>query len=125
MGLLERAHSYKDKLAKGIKPSVGLFTYPILMASDILIYDAEIVPVGRPSTTRGNDPRHGGPSQQYGAKFKRPEPLIANPKVPAPMAKRCLRVMAIPFPFLPKASRQKMSTASSQTPVSPMPQKPR
>ena len=40
MGLLERAHSYKDKLAKGIKPSVGLFTYPILMASDILIYDA-------------------------------------------------------------------------------------
>jgi tryptophanyl-tRNA synthetase len=47
MGLLERAHSYKDKTAKGIKPSVGLFTYPVLMAADILIYDSEVVPVGK------------------------------------------------------------------------------
>lgn len=47
MGLLERAHSYKDKVAKGITPSVGLFTYPVLMAADILIYDADVVPVGR------------------------------------------------------------------------------
>ena len=46
MGLLERAHSYKDKTAKGIKPNVGLFTYPVLMASDILIYSPDIVPVG-------------------------------------------------------------------------------
>jgi tryptophanyl-tRNA synthetase len=47
MGLLERAHSYKDKVNQGIKPNVGLFTYPILMASDILIYDSSIVPVGK------------------------------------------------------------------------------
>jgi len=47
MGLLERAHSYKDKTAKGIKPSVGLFTYPLLMASDILIYKPKYVPVGQ------------------------------------------------------------------------------
>lgn len=47
MGLLERAHSYKDKLANGIKPSVGLFTYPILMAADILAYDSTVVPVGK------------------------------------------------------------------------------
>lgn len=47
MGLLERAHSYKDKIAKGIRPSVGLFYYPVLMAADILIYDASIVPVGK------------------------------------------------------------------------------
>ena len=47
MGLLERAHSYKDKVAKGIKPNVGLFTYPILMAADILIYSPDIVPVGK------------------------------------------------------------------------------
>jgi tryptophanyl-tRNA synthetase len=46
MGLLERAHSYKDKIARGISPKVGLFTYPILMAADILIYQSEIVPVG-------------------------------------------------------------------------------
>jgi tryptophanyl-tRNA synthetase len=47
MGALERAHSYKDKVDKGIEPSVGLFTYPILMAADILIYRSHIVPVGQ------------------------------------------------------------------------------
>jgi tryptophanyl-tRNA synthetase len=47
MGLLERAHSFKDKTAKGITPSVGLFTYPVLMAADILIYDSDVVPVGK------------------------------------------------------------------------------
>ncbi len=47
MGLLERAHSYKDKVARGIPASVGLFTYPVLMAADILIYDATLVPVGK------------------------------------------------------------------------------
>src|ERR1700730_13672209 len=47
MGLLERAHSYKDKLARGLAATAGLFSYPILMAADILIYDSDIVPVGR------------------------------------------------------------------------------
>lgn len=47
MGLLERAHSYKDKLARGIAASVGLFTYPILMAADILMYRSHLVPVGQ------------------------------------------------------------------------------
>jgi tryptophanyl-tRNA synthetase len=47
MGLLERAHSYKDKLARGIDARVGLFTYPILMAADILLYRSHIVPVGQ------------------------------------------------------------------------------
>src|SRR3954465_656633 len=47
MGLLERAHSYKDKLARGMSANVGLFSYPILMAADILIYDSDIVPVGK------------------------------------------------------------------------------
>jgi tryptophanyl-tRNA synthetase len=46
MGLLERAHSFKDKVDKGIEPSVGLFTYPVLMAADILIYRSNLVPVG-------------------------------------------------------------------------------
>jgi tryptophanyl-tRNA synthetase len=46
MGLLERAHSYKDKVSRGITPSVGLFTYPVLMAADILIYRSHVVPVG-------------------------------------------------------------------------------
>lgn len=47
MGLLERAHSYKDKTAKGISPNHGLFAYPVLMAADILIYHSQYVPVGR------------------------------------------------------------------------------
>src|ERR1043166_1263134 len=47
MGLFERAHSYKDKLARGMSPTVGLFNYPILMAADILIYDSDVVPVGK------------------------------------------------------------------------------
>ena len=46
-GLLERAHSYKDKVARGLAASAGLFTYPVLMAADILIYDSDVVPVGR------------------------------------------------------------------------------
>ena len=47
VGLLERAHSYKDKLAKGFAPNTGLFTYPVLMAADILLYRSDLVPVGK------------------------------------------------------------------------------
>jgi len=47
VGLLERAHSYKDKVAKGIAPNHALFSYPVLMAADILLYDAQKVPVGK------------------------------------------------------------------------------
>jgi tryptophanyl-tRNA synthetase len=47
MGLLERAVSYKDKVDRGITPNVGLFTYPMLMAADILIYRSHVVPVGQ------------------------------------------------------------------------------
>lgn len=47
MGLLQRAHSYKDKTDRGISASVGLFTYPILMAADILIVRSHLVPVGK------------------------------------------------------------------------------
>jgi len=46
MGLLERCHAYKEKKAKGISADAGLFTYPVLMAADILAYDADVVPVG-------------------------------------------------------------------------------
>jgi tryptophanyl-tRNA synthetase len=47
MGLLERCHSYKDKVARGISASHGLFAYPVLMAADILIYNSDVVPVGK------------------------------------------------------------------------------
>ncbi len=47
MGLLERCHSYKDKVSRGLSPNHGLFAYPVLMAADILLYQADIVPVGK------------------------------------------------------------------------------
>jgi len=47
MSLMEKAHSYKDKLAKGLLANVGLFDYPVLMAADIVIYDSHLVPVGQ------------------------------------------------------------------------------
>jgi len=47
MGLLERSHSYKDKIARGLTPNHGLFAYPVLMAADILLYQSNIIPVGQ------------------------------------------------------------------------------
>ncbi len=86
MGLLERAHSFKDKIAKGIKPSVGLFYYPVLMAADILIYKSNQVPVGQDQI------QHIEMTQDmagyFNAAFKkevfvRPEGKLSNtPKVP-------------------------------------------
>ncbi len=46
MGLLERCHAYKEKVSRGLSADAGLFAYPVLMAADILAYDAELVPVG-------------------------------------------------------------------------------
>ncbi len=47
LGMLERAHSFKDKKARGLDANAGLFTYPVLMAADILLYDADMIPVGK------------------------------------------------------------------------------
>jgi tryptophanyl-tRNA synthetase len=78
MGLLERAHSYKDKLAHGIKPNVGLFTYPILMAADILAYDTDLVPVGKDQIQHVEMAQDMAASFNavFGAVFKRPEPRL-------------------------------------------------
>lgn len=78
MGLLERCHSYKDKLAKGISFNHGLFAYPVLMAADILIYDSNIVPVGRDQKQHLEVARDiaGKFNEQYGQTFVIPEPMI-------------------------------------------------
>ncbi len=80
MGLLERAHSYKDKLAHGIKPSVGLFTYPILMAADILAYDSTIVPVGKDQVQHVEMAQDmaGHFNAAFGEVFTRPEHRLAD-----------------------------------------------
>jgi len=80
MGLLERAHSYKDKLARGLASTVGLFSYPVLMAADILIYDSDAVPVGKDQKQHIEITRDlaGKINETYGQVFKLPEPRI-NP----------------------------------------------
>src|SRR6059036_1324534 len=77
-GLLERAHSYKDKLARGMAPMVGLFSYPVLMAADILIYDSDIVPVGKDQKQHIEITRDlaGKMNETFGQIFKLPEPRI-------------------------------------------------
>lgn len=78
MGLLERCHSYKDKLAKGISPNHGLFAYPVLMAADILIYDSNIVPVGKDQKQHIEVTRDIAVkfNEAYGNVFVIPEPQI-------------------------------------------------
>ena len=78
MGLLERSHSYKDKLARGLPPSVGLFNYPVLMAADILIYDSDIVPVGKDQKQHIEITRDLAVkiNETFGEIFKLPEPRI-------------------------------------------------
>jgi len=78
MGLLERAHSYKDKLARGMSANVGLFSYPILMAADILIYDSDVVPVGKDQKQHIEITRDLAVkmNETFGPIFKLPEPRI-------------------------------------------------
>jgi tryptophanyl-tRNA synthetase len=78
MGLLERAHSYKDKLARGMAATVGLFDYPVLMAADILIYDSDIVPVGKDQKQHIEITRDLAVkmNEAFGRIFKLPEPRI-------------------------------------------------
>lgn len=78
MGLLERAVSYKDKVEKGIAASVGLFTYPVLMAADILLYDTNLVPVGKDQKQHVEMARDiaGKFNTVYGETLVLPEPQI-------------------------------------------------
>jgi tryptophanyl-tRNA synthetase len=124
MGLLERCHSYKDKLGRGIAPSHGLFAYPVLMAADILIYDSDIVPVGkdqkqhieitRDLVIKFND--------TYGPTLKLPEPSIRDETAVVPgldgekMSKSYGNTIGI---FEDQASMRKkiMSLKTDSTPV--------
>jgi len=78
MGLLERCHSYKDKIAKGIAPSHGLFAYPVLMAADILLYQADQVPVGKDQKQHIEVARDIAIkfNNSFGETFVVPEPII-------------------------------------------------
>lgn len=79
MGLLERCHSYKEKMAKGFAATHALFAYPALMAADILLYNSDAVPVGKDQKQHLEVTRDlaGKMNDAFGEKlFKLPEPII-------------------------------------------------
>ena len=80
MGLMERCHSYKDKVAKGIDASHGLFSYPVLMAADILLYQADRVPVGKDQKQHLEVARDIAQkfNNTFGETFVIPEPAISE-----------------------------------------------
>jgi tryptophanyl-tRNA synthetase len=80
LGLLERSHSYKDKVAHGIIPNAGLYTYPVLMAADILLYKSELVPVGKDQKQHLEITRDVAQSfnTKFGETFVIPEPKISD-----------------------------------------------
>src|ERR1700722_5696618 len=80
MSLLEKGHSFKDKSAKGIPVNHGLFAYPVLMAADILLYDSNVVPVGRDQKQHVEMTRDIAIkfNEQYQATFVIPEPRIRD-----------------------------------------------
>jgi len=124
MGLLERCHSYKDKIAKGLPASVGLFSYPVLMAADILIYDSDIVPVGKDQKQHVEVARDLAVkmNETYGSLFKLPEPKIKEETATVPgldgakMSKSYGNTLPL---FLEEAVMRKkvMSIKTDSTPV--------
>jgi tryptophanyl-tRNA synthetase len=86
MSMLEKAHSYKDKVAKGIPINHGLFAYPVLMAADILIYDSNVVPVGQDQKQHVEMTRDIAIkfNEAYGETFVIPEPQIKGETAKVP-----------------------------------------
>jgi len=80
MGLLERCHAYKDKKTRGLPADAGLFTYPVLMAADILAYDATVVPVGEDQVQHIEVCRDlaGTFNHLYGEVFTLPKPRLVE-----------------------------------------------
>lgn len=80
MGLLERCHAYKDAVANGHSPSHGLFAYPVLMAADILLYQSDIVPVGKDQKQHVEVTRDLAIkfNEKFGEVFRLPEPRISE-----------------------------------------------
>ena len=125
VGLLERGHSYKDKTAKGITANTGLLTYPVLMAADILIYDSDVVPVGKDQKQHLEMTRDIAMkfNQQYEVDFfKLPEPLILDDSAIVPgtdgqkMSKSYNNTINM-FATKKKLKEQVMSIVTDSTPL--------
>ena len=129
MGLLERCHSFKDKTARGLAASHGLFAYPVLMAADILICDSDLVPVGRDQKQHLEVTRDIAVkmNETFGEIFKLPQPSIRDETAVVPgldgakMSKSYHNTIEI---FAPEAALRKkiMGIKTDSTPVeSPKP----
>ncbi len=124
VGLLERCHSYKDKVTRGLIPNHGLFTYPVLMAADILMYNSNCVPVGKDQkqhleVTRDLAQRF---NNHYGDTLVMPEAMIRDEVAVIPgtdgqkMSKSYNNIIEIFGPQ--KAMRKKvMSIVTDSTPL--------
>lgn len=122
-GLLERAHSFKDKTAKGLPVTMGLFCYPLLMAADILIYRSHLVPVGRDQVQHieMTQDMAGYFNQTYRPVFVRPEPRLNEaPVVPGLDGQKMSKSYGNTIDLFgdPKAMRKRiMGIKTDSTPV--------
>jgi tryptophanyl-tRNA synthetase len=123
MGLLERCHSYKDKTAKGLKPSFGLFAYPVLMAADILIYRSDLVPVGKDQLQHIEVAQDIAQSFNaiYGPVLKRPEPrLSAVPIVPGTDGRKMSKSYGNTIPLDAEGKELRKAVMGIQTDSTPV-----
>jgi tryptophanyl-tRNA synthetase len=124
MGLLERAHSYKDKIAQGAETNHGLFAYPVLMAADILLYNSDLVPVGKDQKQHLEIARDIAQkfNDRFGTVFKIPEPIIREATAIVPgvdgrkMSKSYGNTIAL-FGEEKEIRKQVMSIKTDSTPV--------
>ena len=124
MGLLERSHSYKDKLAKGFSSDLGLFAYPVLMTSDIIIYQSDIVPVGRDQKQHVEIARDIAIKFNgiYGETFKLPAPKIEDttaivPGIDGQKMSKSYNNFISPFWSDSEIKKQVMKIVTDSTPV--------
>ena len=124
MGLMERCHSYKDKVAKGIDASHGLFSYPVLMAADILLYQADQVPVGKDQKQHLEVARDIAQkfNSTFGETFTIPEPAIneETQTVPGLDGQKMSKSYGNTIPIFLEGKQLKkkvMSIATDATPV--------
>ncbi len=123
MGLLERAVSYKEKKDKGIAASVGLFTYPVLMAADILIYDSDVVPVGSDQVQHLEMTRDIASSfnHRYGETFKLPAYKLGVPTpVPGLDGQKMSKSYGNTIPILLGGKKLKKLVMSIETDSTPL-----
>ncbi|MCA9751572.1 MAG: tryptophan--tRNA ligase [Gemmatimonadetes bacterium] len=124
VGMLQRAHSYKDKVARGLDASHGLFAYPVLMAADILAYDADLVPVGKDQKQHVEIARDLATrvNNEWGDLLRLPEPYTLDESAVVPgidgekMSKSYDNTIGLFLP--PKALKKRvMSIVTDSTPV--------